>query len=408
MKQRSLPFAQLRARAVKLSLSLLVLLVSASAFGQNSLAVRQYIERFRDIAIAEELRTGVPAAITLAQGIHESSAGKSDLVTRSNNHFGIKCKTEWTGARVYHDDDARGECFRSYDAPEQSYRDHSDFLKNRSPYAALFRLDPTDFEGWAYGLKRAGYATNPKYPQILIKLIRDYNLQDYTLMALGRKPKPDADMAVRSNNGDAQYAAQVTSEPTVAPAKADRYPAGIFRINETPVIHVPKGTSFVAFAQQQGIALTTLFDFNDMKPQDVADRDLLMFLQRKKRAGASDLHVAQEGETLWEVAQSEGVQVSALLDYNGLGYNRSFVAGELIALSGKASRPEFTTPAKSTSAAPAAVPAASGTFFVHTVQPKETLFSLAKKYNVRVEDIQQWNNLPSSGLRVGQEVRIKK
>ncbi|RYZ19358.1 MAG: LysM peptidoglycan-binding domain-containing protein, partial [Chitinophagaceae bacterium] len=259
-------------------------------------------------------------------------------------------------------------------------------------------------------LKKAGYATNPKYPQILIKIIRDYNLQDYTLMALGRKPKPDADMAVLNTSGsnDAQFTAQVQSTATVAPPKASRYPAGIFRINETPVIHVPKGTSFVAFASQQGIALSYLFDFNDMKPLDVADRDMLIFLQRKKRSGASDLHVAQEGETLWEVAQSEGVRMDALLDYNGLGYNRAFVAGELIALSGKASKPEFTPAAGSGPSVAQATPVAAPEFFMHKVQPKETLFSLAKKYGVRVEDIQQWNNLPSSGLKVGQEVRIKK
>src|SRR5689334_10755222 len=120
----------------KWSLSLILcLLLSATTFAQGSAVIRNYIERFKEIAIAEEIRTGVPAAITLAQGIHETSAGQSDLVTRSNNHFGIKCKTEWTGEKVYHDDDARGECFRKYDEPEQSYRDHSDFLKNRPYYA---------------------------------------------------------------------------------------------------------------------------------------------------------------------------------------------------------------------------------------------------------------------------------
>ncbi|RYY39603.1 MAG: LysM peptidoglycan-binding domain-containing protein [Chitinophagaceae bacterium] len=405
MKMRSLT-------VLKMSLCVLCALLSASAFAQNSSAVRQYIERYRDIAIAEEIRTGVPAAITLAQGIHESSAGKSDLVMRSNNHFGIKCKTEWTGARVYHDDDARGECFRSYEAPEQSYRDHSDFLKNRSPYRALFQLDPTDFEGWAHGLKKAGYATNPKYPQILIKIIRDYNLQDYTLIALGRKPNPNANADVAANtnsSSDAQYASSVTSEATVAPAPAPRYPAGIFRINETPVIHVPQGTSFLALAQQQNVALSFLFDFNDLKPVDVADRDMLIFLQRKKRSGASDLHVAQEGETLWEVAQREGVRVDALLDYNGLSYNRAFVAGELIALSGRASKPEFAPSSNTATASTGSIVAeAAAAYIFHKVQPKETLFSLAKKYGVRVEDIQQWNNLPSADLKVGQEVRIKK
>src|SRR3954464_13828179 len=127
---------------------------------QSSQTIKNYIASYKDIAIQEMQRTGVPAAITLAQGIHETSAGTSDLVVKSNNHFGIKCKSEWTGAAVYHDDDAKGECFRKYDDPFQSYRDHSDFLKNRPYYASLFQLNPTDYKAWAYGLKKAGYATN--------------------------------------------------------------------------------------------------------------------------------------------------------------------------------------------------------------------------------------------------------
>src|SRR6266705_980969 len=149
-------------------------------------AVLTYISRYKDLAIAEMQRTGIPAAITLAQGIHETEAGTSELVRKSNNHFGIKCKDNWTGQSVSHDDDARGECFRKYAAPEESYRDHSDFLKTRSNYTSLFNLDPMNYEAWAYGLKKAGYATNPKYAQVLIKLIQDYHLQDYTLIALGK------------------------------------------------------------------------------------------------------------------------------------------------------------------------------------------------------------------------------
>src|SRR5215470_3159303 len=154
-------------------------------------AVLAYIASYKDLAIEEMQRTGIPAAITLAQGIHETEAGTSVLVKKSNNHFGIKCKDEWRGQSVSHDDDARGECFRKYPAPEDSYRDHSDFLKNRPNYASLFKLDPTDYQGWAYGLKKAGYATNPKYAQILIKLIQDYNLEDYTLIAMGKMKGED-------------------------------------------------------------------------------------------------------------------------------------------------------------------------------------------------------------------------
>src|ERR1700745_4131028 len=154
------------------------LIASVISHAQNSdnvprPVVIDYIDTYKAIAISEMKRTGVPAAIILAQGIHETQAGTSELVKKSNNHFGIKCKDDWTGSVVYHDDDERGECFRSYNTPLDSYKDHSDFLKNSARYSQLFKLDPMDYESWAYGLKRAGYATNPRYPQILIQLIKD-------------------------------------------------------------------------------------------------------------------------------------------------------------------------------------------------------------------------------------------
>ena len=124
----------------------IVLLSAVKSLAQPSEVIRQYILKFKDVAIEEMQRTGVPAAITLAQGIHETSAGQSELVLKSNNHFGIKCKAEWAGPSVSHDDDARGECFRKYSSPYDSYKDHSDFLTSRSHYASLFKLDPTDYE----------------------------------------------------------------------------------------------------------------------------------------------------------------------------------------------------------------------------------------------------------------------
>ena len=125
-----------------------------SGQAQYNDAVLAYIDEYKDLAIEEMVRTGVPASITLAQGILESQAGQSDLTLESNNHFGIKCKEEWTGDVVYHDDDAKNECFRSYPSAEQSYRDHSDFLRSRPNYAPLFDIDVTDYKGWAYGLKK--------------------------------------------------------------------------------------------------------------------------------------------------------------------------------------------------------------------------------------------------------------
>jgi flagellum-specific peptidoglycan hydrolase FlgJ len=152
--------------------------------------VQEYIKRFSPIAIEEMHRTGVPASIKLAQGISESGAGSSRLAVEGNNHFGIKCKKEWTGPTISHTDDLPNECFRKYASPEESYRDHSDFLRTRSHYAFLFQLDPLDYKGWAYGLKKAGYATAPQYPQALLQVIELYELYQYDRMGQQTTAEP--------------------------------------------------------------------------------------------------------------------------------------------------------------------------------------------------------------------------
>src|SRR3954454_2217356 len=177
----------------KLTTTLLsAILLLSNSFGQTEkLRIDAYINAYKELAIAEMLRTGVPASITLAQGILETAGGQSDLAALANNHFGIKCKSEWTGETMLHDDDAKNECFRKYPSVEESYKDHSDFLRLRPTYAFLFKLDPTDFEGWAKGLRKAGYATNATYAQQLIKLIVENNLQSYSLIAMQRKEGGD-------------------------------------------------------------------------------------------------------------------------------------------------------------------------------------------------------------------------
>jgi len=180
----------------KLILVLMCCILTAFLFAQKERGYA-YIAAYKDIAIAEMQRTGVPAAITLAQGILESKYGESDLCKKSNNHFGIKCKTEWTGEKVYHDDDIKHECFRVYPDAAASFKDHSDFLKNRPYYTALFSLSPTDVEGWCFGLKKAGYATEKDYPEKLLKVISDYNLNQYTLIALQQQGN-STDVAVNN------------------------------------------------------------------------------------------------------------------------------------------------------------------------------------------------------------------
>lgn len=320
----------------KLLFTILATLTAHVLFAQSSEVVRQYIETYKDIAIAEEIRTGVPAAITLAQGIHETGAGTSDLVVASNNHFGIKCKSDWTGESVSHDDDAKGECFRKYGSPMDSYRDHSDFLKNRPYYTALFKLDPTDYKGWAYGLKKAGYATNPRYPQILIKLIEDYDLQQYTLIALNTKSPVQQDAIYASNTETNTNSTDVQPAVSTAIVKKENYPSGVFKINQTKVVCVEKGTSFLKVAHENGLSLPRLFEFNDMLPADVAANDQLIYLQRKRKVGHEDFHLVQEGESLHDIAQQEGIRIESLMEYNFLALNARPAAGEKLYLKHKA------------------------------------------------------------------------
>jgi LysM repeat protein len=386
-------------------LLLCVCTAASSAFAQSSAVIREYIETYKDLAMEEMQRTGVPASITLAQGIHETGAGQSALVRKSNNHFGIKCKSEWTGESASHDDDARGECFRKYDDPADSYRDHSDFLKNRKHYAFLFDLEPTDFEAWAYGLKKAGYATNPKYPQILIKLIQDYNLQDYTLIAMGKK------------HFEEKWAGVEDVEAPVEVFNRSKYPSGVFKINETSVVVVPKGTPFLVVAQKHDVSLRRLFDFNDMEPCEEAGRDMLVYLQRKRKTGASDFHKVARGETLYDIAQAEGIRLESLLNLNMLSREAQPEVGETLYLKGHApTSPRLTsarqtlayTPTSAVSVSESDARTSSEKYILHTVQPKETAYGISKKYDVSLDELMEWNGMQSAALKTGQQLRIYK
>ncbi len=158
--------------------TILYFLLCFQVFAQSNDA-ENYLNDYKEIAIREMQRSGVPASITLAQGMLESSNGKSRLATRGKNHFGIKCNNGWTGKRIRKTDDARRECFRKYKKSSDSFRDHSDFLRNSARYSDLFSLNKNDYKGWAYGLKKTGYATNPKYPELLIGLIERYQLSQF-------------------------------------------------------------------------------------------------------------------------------------------------------------------------------------------------------------------------------------
>ncbi|HUB62657.1 MAG TPA: glucosaminidase domain-containing protein [Puia sp.] len=289
-----------------------------------------YVNTYKALAIAEEQRTGVPAAITLAQGLHESEAGTSELVKGSNNHFGIKCKADWKGAVFYHDDDSRQECFRSYLTAADSYRDHSDFLRQGSRYAFLFQLDPTDYEGWAYGLKKAGYATNSRYSQILIKLIRDYNLEQYTMIAIGKMAASD-EVVLKAPGGGAGSMDSVKRDAAIAGPEVS-YPEGEFLINRTRVVYVQAGVALLTIANRYEVPLGRLLEFNEMKEEDILIKGQLIYLQRKRRAGSVEYHVVREGEGMYEIAQAEGVRLRDLLEMNQLSEGEQPAVGERIYL----------------------------------------------------------------------------
>ncbi len=315
---------------IRSSIVVFLLLATSTVVAQKKELITNYVNTYKGLAVAEMKRTGVPAAITLAQGIHESGAGNSKLVLESNNHFGIKCKSNWTGESVKHDDDTKAECFRKYSASEQSYKDHSDFLKNGQRYASLFQLDPTDYKGWARGLKQAGYATNPKYPEVLIKLIEDYDLQDYTFTALGNES--DTKQTIAKNEQPVNN--EMTPVVTVVQKETD-YPSGQFKINDTKVVFVRKGISFLSIAKQYDVDLSKIFEFNEISRSEIIENDQLIYLQRKRKTGSNEFHTVQLGETLHYIAQQQAIRLESLRELNWLNEEDKPAVGEQLNLKSK-------------------------------------------------------------------------
>ncbi len=367
----------------KLLLVLLFLNVATLLWAQT-LTTEQYIEMFKETAIREMKRMGVPADITLAQGILESESGNSELVKKSNNHFGIKCKNSWSGGGVNHDDDALQECFRSYKTAEESYRDHSNFLRNNGRYASLFKLDVTDYEGWAYGLKKAGYATNPQYPQRLIRLIADYNLHQYTTGNAADVVKYDASLF----ESDKEELKEVKTQDEGTLEALD-LSSQVVKINGIKCCLVNKGTSLLAIAQKHNVHISRLLDYNETLTDGLLPSEQYVYLQPKAKTSDRAFFIATGAETLLEVSNKTGVQLAALQSYNKIDATIKIAKGVKVWLSPKLALVEIPKN-------------------IHKVQAKEGLFSIAKKYNITVEQIILWNNLENNTLKIGQDLIIAK
>ncbi|WP_119078639.1 glucosaminidase domain-containing protein [Chitinophaga alhagiae] len=511
-------------------LAICMVICGALGAAAQTISTTRYIDSYKNIAMEEMRRSGVPAAIKLAQGILETQSGNGWLVLNSNNHFGIKCKNNWVGQTVNYDDDEKQECFRKYASAADSWKDHSEFLRNNPRYKFLFDLNPEDYKAWAYGLKTAGYATSRTYPQQLIQIIERYNLQQYNTLAMSNAPLPTGPVFVQEEGyaPEAPRPQAGQTAPVAAAPAAVKYPQGaVFKINGRKVIFVEEGTALIQVANQRNIRLSSLLKYNDLEQDVPLQKDMLIYLQSKSKRGQNDYHIVAPGETLHDIAQAEGVQMRWLRKRNKMQEGEQPAAGERIALDGYASaKPKLGSntvvkedthkdleprqilkdireeiekarnggaetaqgPAAAENNARAAAPAsqyeapvrtaqatpqpvrqsgiprsmvddlkkAGGTVTpagtsteerregtppvthagnssarermpagsqpvertagtatpagnkYHTVEQKETLYSISRRYNITVAQLQQWNNLADNGIKIGQQLIVAK
>ena len=389
----------------KIIYSLFFLLLSSS-FLSASEAFHQYIAQYKNIAIQEMHRTGVPASIKLAQGLLESNAGRSTLAQKANNHFGIKCGgKQWKGKTYYREDDdyEKGKlvksCFRKYKNSNTSYIAHSDFLKNNSRrYGFLFELKTTDYKKWAKGLKKAGYATSKTYDQKLIKLIEEYQLHQYDNASLASSNKKEAAF---------QY------------------------INDVKVVYAQAGDTPVSIAKRLNTSSKRILSYNE---QITSDNQLLtqktpVYLQKKRKRfrGKKKYHTVQANETLYDIAQLYGLRLDKLYEKNKMSVGSEAAAGERINLKRKAKKsPRLrinssnnTSKQKTNSSITppevetinqedtfqSSTPNSQSTIY-HTVIKGETLWRISKKYGISVDQLMSQNNLESTTLSIGMTLQI--
>jgi LysM repeat protein len=338
---------------------------------QKDVDIRAYIAQYSTIAIEEMKRNAIPASITIAQGIHESAAGKSKLAQNSNNHFGIKCHKDWQGKGYHHDDDKPQECFRVYENPEESFRDHSKFLLSRVWYKPLFALNIADYKGWAHGLKKAGYATNPKYADIIIDLIEKYELH-----------KLDVRGTIKSTE---QFTQVKETLPT------DNVPCGNdVNINGVRGIVFDRGGTIEDICKCAGISTFQLYLFNDADVRYSFKQGETIFLAPKKNTSAQNQYTTENEISLRDISQKFGIQLLTLLKYNNKSSDRIVPQGTLINLNDPATIAADETKQNA----------------IYAVKKGDTLYSIARMFDMKPEDLKRINNLEDVNLSIGQTLNI--
>lgn len=298
--------------------ALLLAMMMYAVLGNAQLAKNQryldYIDQYKDLAIEEMLRYDIPASITLAQGLLESGAGKSELAVKGNNHFGIKCHG-WAGRSVYHDDDEEQECFRAYDNARDSYEDHSKFLRSGKRYAFLFQLDRSDYKGWARGLKSAGYATSPTYANSLIKIIETYKLYKYD--------------SARSYDKFI-----VAHQPKNVTGSMQTSLHSIKMCNKNYYVVARNGDTFRSIGKELDLSARKLARYNERNRKDVLkDGDIIYLKKKRKKADKSFRkvpHVVKNGESMYSIAQKYGIRLKSLYEKNDLNADYQIKVGDTL------------------------------------------------------------------------------
>jgi LysM repeat protein len=296
----------------------------AAAPVSMSSSAADYINNYKDLAVSEMNRTGIPASITLAQGILESDYGRSSLARNGNNHFGIKCHSDWTGQTIRQNDDRRNECFRKYRRPEDSFYDHSDFLKSGSRYRTLFDLDRTDYKAWAHGLKKSGYATNPDYANLLIRKIEENKLYEYDRGYTADLPKSPEKVQTKEAPAPSKTAGSVNNAPPVnkestvtfgdVMARAPR----IKENNRIQYIIVKDGDTRKKLEDEFQLLKWELSRYNELVEEFTPVPGQMLYLEPKRDRAETgiDYHNTAAGETMYMISQKYGIKLKSLLEMN--------------------------------------------------------------------------------------------
>ncbi|MBC7426068.1 MAG: LysM peptidoglycan-binding domain-containing protein [Bacteroidia bacterium] len=363
--------------------------------GFNSVAQKQsvqaYIELYKEIAMQEMRDFGVPASITLAQGLLESGSGNSRLAVEGNNHFGIKCKKEWTGCTIKEDDDDLQECFRCYPSANDSYKDHSRFLKENVRYSKLFTLSKDDYRSWSQGLRDCGYATNPRYPQLLIGTIERNRLGRFDSIVL---------------QGYDPFNEIPTVKEVVAMTIVN---------NNIPITVAKAGQQVPDIAKENQMGEWQIYKYNDLKKGAIINPGDVLYLKPKKRKASVAEHVVKPGETMWIISQEYGIKIKHLYKKNKMESGTQAKAGETLHLQHKGEMPD-TGIVKITKIIPAVVvneiekateiPVVAEGPVKHVVKQGETLYGISRQYSISVETIKEANNLVSDNIYMGMVLLI--